>query len=45
MSDTDSSAPWYEFLSYCRCCESLERPIRIQSFMRYQAYLREIGVI
>jgi len=23
MSDTDPTAPWYEFISYCRCCESL----------------------
>jgi hypothetical protein len=45
MSDTDPTAPWYEFLSYCRCCESLHRPVSIGGFMRYQAYLREIGVI
>ena len=45
MSDTDSTAPWYEFLSYCRCCESLDVPIRIQSFMRYRNYLKEVGVL
>jgi len=45
MSDTDPTAPWYEILSYCRCFESLNRPVRLGGFMRYQAYLREIGVI
>jgi len=45
MSDTDPTAPWFEFLSYCRCCESLGRPIRLGAFMRYQNYLKEIGVI
>ena len=43
MSDTDPTSPWYEFISYCRCCDSLGIPIRLQSFMRYQQYLREIG--
>jgi len=44
VSDTDPTAPWYEFISYVRCCESLDVPVRLQSFMRYQQYLREIGV-
>ena len=44
MSDTDPTAPWYEFISYCRCCDSLGIPIRLQSFMRYQQYLKEIGL-
>jgi hypothetical protein len=41
----DPTAPWYEFLSYCRCCESLNRPVRIGGFMRYRAYLKEIGIL
>ena len=45
MSDTDPTAPWWEFLSYCRCSESLNRPVRIGAFMKYQKYLREMGVI
>lgn len=42
MSDTDPTAPWYEFISYLRCCESLEVKPSIQRFMRYQSYVREI---
>jgi hypothetical protein len=41
----DPTTPWYEFLSYQECCWSLGRPVRIQSFMRYNRYLKEIGVI
>ncbi len=41
----DHTTPWYEFLSYQECCWSLGRPVHIQSFMRYNAYLKEIGVI
>lgn len=41
----DPTTPWYEFLSYQECCWSLGRPVRLQSFMRYNAYLKEIGVI
>jgi hypothetical protein len=44
MSDTDPTAPWYEFVQFCRCCESLGVPIRLQSFMRYQQYIKEIGL-
>ena len=45
MSDTDPTSPWYEFISYCRCCESLGIRIHLQSFMRYQQYLREVGLV
>jgi hypothetical protein len=41
----DPSTPHYEFNSYVEVCESLNRPVRIGGFMRYQAYLREIGVV
>jgi hypothetical protein len=43
--ELDSTTPWYEFLSYQECCWSLERPVRLGSFMRYQQYLRDSGVI
>ena len=41
----DQTTTHYEFTSYVECCHSLNRPIRIGGFMRYQAYLREIGVV
>ena len=41
----DPTTPHYEFNSYVRCCESLGVPVRLQSFMRYQQYLRDIGVL
>jgi hypothetical protein len=47
MSDIDPTAPWYEFISYCRCCESLNvkgQP-SIGRFLRYRRYLKEVGVI
>lgn len=41
----DQTTPWFEFLSYQESCWSLDRPVRLGSFMRYQAYLREIGIV
>ena len=41
----DITTPWFEFLSYCEVCKSLDRPIRIGGFMRYRAYLKEIGIL
>lgn len=41
----DETTPWFEFLSYQECCASLGRPCRLGSFMRYNAYLKEVGVI
>jgi hypothetical protein len=40
----DPTTPYYEFLSYCECCRSLDRPIKIGSFMRYQSYLKSIDI-
>ena len=40
----DPTTPWFEFLSYQECCWSLNRPVRLGSFMRYNTYLKEIGV-
>jgi hypothetical protein len=45
MSDTDKTAPWYEFISYIRCCESLGVPASVQRFFGYRRYLKEVGVI
>ena len=42
MSDTDPTAPWYEFLSYVRCCESLGQKVSLQRFMCYNAYLKSV---
>lgn len=41
----DPTTPEYEFLSYQECCRSLGVPVRLQSFMRYQSYLKQTGVI
>ena len=42
MSDFDSTAPWFEFLSYTFCCESLGVEPTIQKFLRYQNYLKTV---
>jgi hypothetical protein len=43
----DPTTPWFEFLSYCECCTSLNAPNQpsIGRFMRYRNYLKEIGVL
>ncbi len=38
MSDTDPTAPWFEFLSYCRCCDSLGVKPSMNRFLAYQKY-------
>jgi hypothetical protein len=40
----DSTTPWFEFLLYQECCWSLEQPVSLKRFLRYNAYLKEIGV-
>jgi len=45
VSDTDFTAPWYEFISYIRCCESLGVTPSLQRFMAYQRYLKSIGIV
>jgi len=45
MSDTDSTSPWYEFVSYCRCSESLGIVPSVQRFFAYQRYLKSVGII
>jgi hypothetical protein len=44
----DESTPWFEFLSYVEVCASLG-PIPNQPsvgrWMRYRAYLNEVGVL
>lgn len=41
----DPTTPWYEFLSYQECCWSLNVPVKINRFMRYRNYLKEVGVL
>ncbi len=43
----DPTTPWFEWLSYCECCVSLNVPGQphLGRFMRYRQYLKEIGVI
>jgi hypothetical protein len=38
----DSTTSYYEFLSYQECGKSLNVPISIQKFMRYNSYYKEI---
>ena len=42
MNDFDSTAPWFEFLSYKFCCESLEVEPTIRRFLAYQRYLKTV---
>ena len=42
MYDFDTTAPWFEFLSYKFCCESLGVEPTIQKFLRYQNYLKTL---
>lgn len=39
----DPTTPWFEFLSYQECCWSLNRPVRLGSFLRYNQYYAEIN--
>lgn len=39
----DPTTPWFEFLSYQECCWSLNRPVRVTSFIRYNQYYAEIN--
>jgi len=41
----DPTTAHYEFNSYQECCWSLNRPVRLGGFMRYRAYLKEVGLI
>ena len=41
----DETTPWFEFNSYIFACESLGVTPSLQRFMRYQKYLKSIGVI
>ena len=42
MSDTDLTSPWFEFLSYIRCCESLGITPSINRFLSYNRYYQSI---
>lgn len=43
----DETTPWYEFLSYLDCCQSLNPPGQpnINRFLSYRNYLKSVGVI
>ena len=43
----DSTTPFYEFLSYQECCESLNVPEQpsLERFMSYRKYLKSVGVL
>lgn len=43
----DPTTPYYEFLTYCLCCASLEVPNqpRLGRYMAYRRYLKEIGIL
>ena len=43
----DPTTPWFEWLSYCECCYSLNAPKQpsISRFLRYRNYLKLIGII
>jgi len=42
MSDTDPTAPWFEYLSYLRCCDSLGITPSLGRFMRYENYVQQV---
>ena len=42
MSDTDPTSPWFEFLSYIRCCGSLNITPNINRFLSYNRYYHYI---
>ncbi len=44
MSDTDPTSPWWEFISYLRCCESLGIEPSVGRFMSYQRYFQKHGI-
>lgn len=44
MGALDPTTPWYEFLSYCECCWSLEFTPSVQRFLSYSAYYRSVNV-
>lgn len=43
----DETTPWYEWLSYCECCKSLDAPGQphLGRFMRFREYLKHSGII
>ena len=38
----DYSTPWFEWLSYLECCESLNVKPSLNRFLRYNSYYRSI---
>ena len=42
MSDTDSTSPWFEFVSYIRCCDSLGVVPSMNRFLSYNRYYKSV---
>jgi len=45
--ELDPTTPWYEFLMYCEICHQLDvknQPNMLR-YMRYQQYLKEVGLL
>lgn len=40
LPSLDPTTPWYEWLSYNECCQSLGVTPSLSRFMRYNAYYR-----
>jgi hypothetical protein len=43
----DPTTPWYEWIMYCECCESLQVPGQphLGRYTKYRNYLKEVGVL
>lgn len=44
LETLDPTTPWYEFLSYCEACRSLNVKASVGRFTRYQNYIRTISL-
>ena len=42
MNDTDPTSPWFEFVSYIRCCESLGVVPSMNRFLVYNRYYQSV---
>lgn len=40
----DRTTPWYEWLSYLECCNSLKVRPSLTGFLRYNAYYRSVNI-
>lgn len=42
MDALDPTTPWFEFLSYCEACRSLNAKPSVGRFIKYQTYLKSV---